>query len=181
MLPLHPDRVSMGKPGSPRRSHPGAHMYKSILLAYDGSREGAMALREGALLAKTCGAKVVLLSVIPSSTATTEFAAGVGGTLVDHIDGYKEQLKRAVAWMAERGFEPVPKLVIGDPAQSIGAVAKEISADLVVVGHGHKNFLSRWWSGSTKASLSDHVGCSILIACNATSDDAFESAKREDA
>lgn len=152
-------------------------MYKSILLAYDGSREGVLALREGALLAKTCGAKVVLLSVIPSATATAEFAAGVGGTLVDHIDGYKDLLKQAAAWMTERGFEPVPRLVIGDPAQSIGAVAKEIAADLVVVGHGHKNFLSRWWSGSTKAYLSDHVGCSILIACNPTTDDAFASAQ----
>lgn len=156
-------------------------MYKSILLAYDGSREGAMALREGALLAKTCGAKVVLLSVIPRGTATTEFAAGAGGTLVDHIDGFKDQLKQAVAWMTERGFQPIPKLVMGDPAQSIGAVAHEISADLVVVGHGRRNFLTRWWTGSTKAYLSDHVGCSILIACNATSDDAFEITQRESA
>jgi nucleotide-binding universal stress UspA family protein len=154
-------------------------MYKSILLAYDGSREGVMALREGALLARTCGAKVVLLSVVPGGTAPAEFAAGVGGTLVDQIDGYKDLLRQATAWMTERGFEPTPKLVMGDPAQSIGAVAKEIAADLVVVGHGRKNVLSRWWSGSTKAYLSDHVGCSILIACNPTSDDAFASARGE--
>jgi nucleotide-binding universal stress UspA family protein len=156
-------------------------MYKSILLAYDGSREGALALREGALLARTCGAKVILLSVVPSGTAAAEFSAGVGGTLVDHIDGFKDQLRQAVAWMTERGFEPIPKLVMGDPAQSIGAVAKEIAADLVVVGHGHKNFLSRWWSGSTKTYLSDHVGCSILIACNPTSDEAFASAQGDTA
>ena len=156
-------------------------MYKSILLAYDGSREGALALREGALLARTCGAKVVLLSVIPRATAAAEFSAGVGSTLADHIDGSKDQLKQAVAWLTERGFAPVPKLVIGDPAQSIGAVAKEITADLVVVGHGRKNFLTRWWTGSTKAYLSDHVGCSILIACNPTSDEAFESAQSENA
>ena len=29
-------------------------MYKRILLAYDGTEEGALALREGALLAKSC-------------------------------------------------------------------------------------------------------------------------------
>ena len=156
-------------------------MYKNILLAYDGSREGALALREGALLARTCGAKVILLSVVPNATAAAEFSAGVGGTLVDHIGGFKDQLKQAAAWMTERGFEPIPRLVMGDPAQSIGAVAKEISADLVVVGHGHRNFLSRWWTGSTKAYLSDHVGCSILIACNPTSDDAFESMQRDTA
>ena len=33
-------------------------MYKRILLAYDGSLEGRTALREGALLARQCGAQV---------------------------------------------------------------------------------------------------------------------------
>jgi nucleotide-binding universal stress UspA family protein len=42
-------------------------MYKRILLAYDGSVEGRTALREGALLAKQCGAEVFLLSVIADS------------------------------------------------------------------------------------------------------------------
>ena len=35
-------------------------MYKRILLAYDGSVEGRTALREGALLARQCGAEVFL-------------------------------------------------------------------------------------------------------------------------
>ena len=39
-------------------------MYKRILLAYDGSVEGRTALREGALLARQCGAEVFLLSVV---------------------------------------------------------------------------------------------------------------------
>jgi len=39
-------------------------MYKRTLLAYDGSVEGHTALREGALLARQCGADVFLLSVL---------------------------------------------------------------------------------------------------------------------
>jgi nucleotide-binding universal stress UspA family protein len=39
-------------------------MYKRILLACDGSVEGRTALREGALLGRQCGAKVLLLSVL---------------------------------------------------------------------------------------------------------------------
>ena len=42
-------------------------MYKRILLAYDGSLEGRTALREGALLARQCGAEVFLLSVLVDS------------------------------------------------------------------------------------------------------------------
>ena len=39
-------------------------MYKRVLLAYDGSLEGRTALREGALLARQCGAQVFLLAVL---------------------------------------------------------------------------------------------------------------------
>jgi nucleotide-binding universal stress UspA family protein len=151
-------------------------MYKSILLAYDGSIEGVRALREGALLAHTCGARVVLLSVIPDRTSAVEMAQGAGDAVGGQIDGYKQLLHQAVAWLKERNFDAEPRLVIGDPARSIGAVAKEISADLVVVGHHRKGFLSRWWSGSTRDYLSDHVSCSILIACAATSVEDFEAA-----
>ncbi len=35
-----------------------------VLLAYDGSVEGRTALREGALLARQCGAEVFLLAVL---------------------------------------------------------------------------------------------------------------------
>src|SRR5689334_24496085 len=96
----------------------GTRMYKNILLAYGGSREGVLALREGALLARTCGAKVVLLSVIPNTTGSAELAQGVGGALSEQIDGYRDLLKQAVGWLKQRGFEPTPKLVIGDPAET---------------------------------------------------------------
>ena len=152
-------------------------MYKNILLAYDGSIEGVRALREGALLARTCGAKVVLLSVIPDRTSGVEMAQGVGGAVGEQIDGYKQLLHQAVEWMKERHFDAEPRLVIGDPARSIGAVAKEISGPTSSWwATSARGFLSRWWSGSTKDYLSDHVGCSILIASNAPSSDDFEAA-----
>jgi nucleotide-binding universal stress UspA family protein len=154
-------------------------MYKTILLAYDGTLEGALALREGALLAKTCGAKVVLLSVVPNLAGVAAAEGTYGSGADQQVAGYKDLLKQAVAWLQERGIEPVAKIAMGEPAPIIGKVAKEFTADLVVVGHHRKNFLSRWWSGSTNAYLSDIVGCSLLVACNPLSDDAFEAAARE--
>lgn len=148
-------------------------MYKTVLLAYDGSMEGALALREGALLASTCGARVILLSVVSDTTSAIGLAEGVGNALGQEINDQRSLLKQAVDWLKARGFEPTAKLAVGEPAQAIGAAAKEVGADLVVVGHRHKSFFSRWWSGSTQAYLSDHVGCSILIACNPIGDEAF--------
>lgn len=154
-------------------------MYKTILLAYDGSLEGARALREGALLAKQCGAKVVLLSVVPTA-AGVQMAEGVyGGAVAQQIEDHKDLLRRAVAWLKQRGFDPAARLACGEPAPLIGQLAKDIGADLVVVGHHHKNFFSRWWSGSTNAYLKDNVGCSLLIASNPISDEEFDAAVKQ--
>jgi hypothetical protein len=47
----------------------------------------------------------------------------------------------------------------------------------VVVGHHKRNLLERWWSpGPTGAYLCDHIGCTVIIARNAVSDQAFETA-----
>jgi nucleotide-binding universal stress UspA family protein len=152
-------------------------MYQRILLAYDGTAEGALALREGALLAKQCCAQIVLLAVVPD-TAGIRLAEGVyAGAAAQQIETYKELLGRAAAWLEARGYHPVAKLVVGEPAPAIGAVAKEVDADLVVVGHHQHGFLSRWWSGSTDSYLSDHLDCTLLIARNPLTEEAFDAAQ----
>ena len=153
-------------------------MYERILLAYDGSVEGAVALREGALLAKRCGAQVFLLSVVPR-TPGVHMAEGVhAGAIAHQIDSYKALLARGVARLRQLGLEPVARLVSGEPVREIGAFAKEVAADLVVVGHQRRNMFERWWSGSTGAYVSDHISCSLLIGRNTISDEAFEAELR---
>jgi len=154
-------------------------MYKTVLLAYDGSLEGVRALREGALLARRYGAKIVLLSVVPQ-TGGVRMAEGVSAGVGAHQhDSYKALLKQAVAWLQQRGFEPVAKLAVGEPAPMIGMVAKEVDADLVVVGHQRRSVLTRWWSGSTNAYLSDNIGCSMLMASRVMSEEAFDEALKK--
>jgi nucleotide-binding universal stress UspA family protein len=154
----------------------GDQMYQRILLAYDGTAEGALALREGALLARQCCAQIFLLAVVPD-TAGIRLAEGVyAGAAAQQIDTYKELLGRAAAWLEARGYQPATKLVIGEPAPAIGAVAKEIDADLVVVGHHKHGFLSRWWSGSTDSYLTDHLGCTLMIARNPLTEEQFDAA-----
>jgi len=154
-------------------------MYKRILLAYDGSREGAIALREGAVMAKACGAQVFLLSVVPESGGVLMVEGAQGGVVDKMAEAYKEQLQRGVDRLKSYGFDPIARLVVGEPSPTIGAVAREMQADLVVVGHRKQNFLARWWSGSTGAYLSDHIPCSLLLSRSEISDEAFEAAMRE--
>lgn len=153
-------------------------VFRRILLAYDGSLEGAVALREGALLAKRCGAGVFILSVVPE-TAGVRMAEGVhGGVVAQQMTTYEELLQRGVTRLKQLGFEPTGKLVIGEPAREIGKFAKEVRADLVVVGHRRKSMLDRWWSGGSGSYISDFLHCSVLIARNVISDEAFEAELR---
>jgi len=157
-------------------------MYERILLAYDGTLEGRVALREGALLAKRCGAHVFLLSVLPAPSVLPD-GGGMGiadqayaGAVAQQVDDYKLILAGGVEKLKQLGFDPVAKLVVGDPAPRIGAFAKEINADLVVLGHHKRSFLERWWSSGSGAFVVDHVGCSVLIGRNTVSDEAFAAA-----
>jgi nucleotide-binding universal stress UspA family protein len=153
-------------------------MFRRILLAYDGSLEGAVALREGALLAKRSGASVFILSVIPESTGVHLAESVHGGVIAHQMTTYEEVLQRGIARLKQIGFEPTGKLVKGEPAREIGRYAKEVRADLVVVGHRRKSMLDRWWSGASGAYISDFLNCSLLIARNVISDAEFEAELR---
>lgn len=148
-------------------------MYKRILLAYDGTLHGRIALREGALLAKRLGAQVFLLSVV-AEAAGARLAQGAGGSGGAHED-YRRILNDGCARLRRLGFEPNAHLAIGEPAVEIGAYAARIAADLVVVGHSRQSALQRWWSGPTGAHLVDYVRCTLLISRNEMSDAEFES------
>ena len=149
-------------------------MYARIVLAYDGSLEGRTALREGALLAKRCGAKVYLLSVAVETTGT-RLAKGIdAGPFMEREAAYKAVLADGVARMQKFGFEPVARLVSGDPAKVIGQFATEVSADLVVVGYRRQSALERWWLGPSGAYLVDQIRCSLLVSRAVISDADFE-------
>lgn len=151
-------------------------MYCRILLAYDGSSDGQKALREGALLAMTCGAEVFLLSVIPDSAGLVVADAAFAGALSQQEENYRAIFENGIARLKAIGFKPSGKLVCGDPAQQIGAVAKAIGAELVVVGHRKRSVVERWWSGSSGSYLMDRLDCSLLVSRHSISDETFAKA-----
>jgi nucleotide-binding universal stress UspA family protein len=68
-------------------------MYKRILLSYDGSVEGRTALREGALLAKQCGAEVFLLSILDNATQFLSETALAGASVQMEDSSRKYSMK----------------------------------------------------------------------------------------
>jgi nucleotide-binding universal stress UspA family protein len=141
-------------------------MYKRILMAYNGTREGHTALFACAEVAAFAKAETHLLAVasMPSSMFLTE------GFLPEEL--IEEEKKRmqdvldeGLAILKERGFAVSGHLAVGEPVEEICRLAAELKCDLIVVGHKQKqSFAARWWRGSVGATLLDYAPCSILVA-----------------
>lgn len=139
-------------------------MYDNILLCYDGSREGRLALREGARLAQISGASVTLLAVV-ETTAGYAFAEGAdAGTIVHQQADFRAILDEGLQRLTAMGLAPKVRMEFGEPVATITQVATEIAADLVVVGHHKQGFWTRLMSRSVAAALGDALGCSLLLA-----------------
>jgi len=140
--------------------------YRKILLAYNGSAEGKRALLECAELANFLGAETHLLAVasMPPSLFLTE--GFVPEELLEEEKKRTQQvLDEGTATLKERGFASTGHLAVGEPVEEICRLAKELSVDLIVLGHNQNtSFAARWWKGSVGASLLDYSPCSILVA-----------------
>ena len=67
--------------------------------------------------------------------------------------------------LKQQGFSATGHLAVGEPVEEICRLAKELSVDLIVVGHNQNtSFAARWWKGSVGASILDYAPCSLLVA-----------------
>lgn len=150
-------------------------MYQTILLAYDGTREGRLALREGAMLAKAFKSHIVLLAVVEPTFMPLAIDVGVAYLPNDQSDEYQKVLDEGSERLTTLGLSHKATLRKGDPATCIAEVAKEAGADLVVIGHHKSGRLARWLQESLSASLIETLTCSVLSGKMEVSDEALFS------
>jgi nucleotide-binding universal stress UspA family protein len=141
-------------------------MYKRILLAYDGSEAGQKALLDCDEIAQWSKAQLHLVAVMPPP------AALIGGEgFVYDTRGEEEERKRYEAVLAEglrrlaeSGHRTQGEVVMGDAVDEVTRYAREMEADLIVVGHKHlDSWAARWWRGSVSKTLIEHAPCSVLV------------------
>ncbi len=138
--------------------------FRHILLAYDGTQRGRLALRRSLPLVRGPGKQVHLLAVIPLTGAV---AAAEGFYSEQLYEEERERingvLQEGIQLLGEHGVAATGAVRSGQPARKISEVARETGADLVVVGHEQRGPLARWWQGSVGASLIDLLDCSLLV------------------
>jgi nucleotide-binding universal stress UspA family protein len=144
-------------------------MYRKILLCYDGSAQGRRALREGAMVAVAMRADAHLLAIC-RDLVSGSVPEGVTPALVNcQEDTARVLLEEGVEKLRGMGVHAQGSLVFGDPIVEIPRAARQLAADLIVVGHQPRGRLTRWWSDSQEQTLLDHVSCSILVAVKTSS------------
>jgi len=140
-------------------------MYHKILVAYDGTHPGDTALDQGADLARVCTAELHVLAIVVTAGGMVLDPAILSGELLDAERAcLARALDTATSDLAKRGITATTCIRDGDAALEILAYAHTIKADLVVIGHGHKGLLARWFEGSVGTRLTEAMPCSVLIA-----------------
>jgi nucleotide-binding universal stress UspA family protein len=139
-------------------------MYRTVLLCYDGSREGRKALKQGADVVLCMKSEAFLLAVCRNAVAGA-IPEAVTPELVEREDERAQALlDEGVAWLRENGVAAKGSLEYGNAVDCIAATAQRIDADLIVIGHKARGPLARWWLASDEESLLERVRCSILVA-----------------
>ena len=135
-------------------------MFKTILWATDGSETAALALPYALALAEPDKAKLVVVHI-------REIFVGRGGgypILADESD-LREQIEHQVKDLQDSGLDAtfiVRTCTGGHAARTIAGVAKEVAADLIIVGtHGYGRLANALVGSVTQGLL--HAGvCPVL-------------------
>ncbi len=140
-------------------------VFRTMLLCYDGTREGRTALKQGAELAYACGAFVHLLAVVrTSATAIVAESLSTDAPFRDQTQHVEEILHEGVARLTARGVRAEGHLALGEPLDEIVRAAHTFQVDLIVLGHRTQSGFARWWRGdSVGVTLLDLSACSILV------------------
>ncbi|MGC1520245.1 MAG: universal stress protein [Steroidobacteraceae bacterium] len=143
-------------------------MFKRVLLCYDGTVVGRRALKRGAELAILVGARVYVLSIIPSGVTGAAVVAGAAGhaCLVDEEAGYRKLLEESIDWLKARGVAAEGYLASGNTLEQIVEFSRRLSIDLIVLGHYPQPSGGFWWGRPQRTSLAERTNCCIFVAVN---------------
>lgn len=141
-------------------------MYKRILLAYDGSTSGQKALLDCRDIAQWSGASLTLIAVTPLQRQVVA-AEGViyeQSVIDEDRQRYQGILNDGLRRLMEAGHEAQGEVLYGETVDEIARYARQVEADLIVVGHKHlEGWAARWWRGSVSKSLIAQAPCSVLV------------------
>ncbi len=138
-----------------------------ILVAIDGSKDSGKGAELALGMAKTQGAEVWLLAVIPAYPGIDlEITARARDSLHNKLSSQAEMsLNKAKELFQGEGFTPKALLVSsGAIADEIATMAEQEKMDLIVIGSRGLGATGRFSLGGTAMKIISQAGCSVLVA-----------------
>ena len=138
-----------------------------ILVAVDGSPSAPVAVRMAAELARSLGARIIILRVLPIETyAMSAYPSGMndGRRVEIETERLERLLKRT---LGEHRDLSEPELVIAfgtSPHRMIAEVAEKRGADVVVMGADGGGRIRRFFFGSIADKTRRVARCPVLTA-----------------
>lgn len=148
---------------------------KKILIALDYARSAREVAEKGYSIAKAMKGEVILIHVMEDVTyySTPGYVPIVGFSNFTHNDFLEmidvEGLKKAgVHFMntikQHLGDESIQTVIEeGDVAEIVVKMAKEMNADIIVIGSRSRNWLEKVFIGSTAVKVLDHSPVPLMV------------------
>jgi len=150
---------TVAAPMSPQLSPLGR--FERFLVATDGSEYSAGAVREALSMARKCGARVHVVSVVASDAELETMGKQL---LKKEFDTAQSHLESVRAQAAADGVACETHLIHGsDLHQEIVNEAERTQADLIIMGRRGRHGLARLMVGDTTVKVIGHARCSVLV------------------
>jgi nucleotide-binding universal stress UspA family protein len=138
---------------------------RRILCATDFSASADSALEHAVMLARGLHAEIKLLHVYQRSAGNTMAlsARAAGRSEQDASTRYHRQLDELIARYADRDVSIDVVLAEGPAWERILNTAKELAADMIVIGRNGRAGLSQLFVGSTATRIVKHATAPVLV------------------
>jgi nucleotide-binding universal stress UspA family protein len=157
-----------------RPSRPGQVMvwdervFDNLLVGYDGSPGSRAALATALRLAREAGGRVTAVTV---QHHLPRYGATIGEVDEERLVEQAAARRLASEVQAEADEHQMAatfRVVVGHPAHELVEAARQVGADLVVLGHSGHSAIWGALLGATTERVSRHAPCSVLIVRDPT-------------
>lgn len=137
----------------------------NVVIAVDLTDAAKRVADKGIAMARRAKARATLVHVIPGSPDVPRYLYhyGVPEFRDAVIRDARQRLEQLIGPDAKRGVSIHARVVVGDPYTEIARIAKDVDADLIVIGASRRGMLSRALFGSTTTRLMRAADRPLLV------------------
>ncbi|MFC0269769.1 universal stress protein [Kushneria aurantia] len=142
-------------------------MYRSMLVAIDGSGNANKALEVALQLARGSGAKLYLIHVPSHLPAEDALGRQTGASSINETpESFREAglqiVNTAIGTLDLAGIVTETLIVDGKPAEAILDQARRHDVDAIVMGHRGLGHVAEMMGGSVSRYVNHHAACRVI-------------------